>query len=80
MKMPPVREHASSLIFHAEPLDSTACLQKKWCMWKHAVLINNYSIFSTAFYMIIMVIKLALKLRLFHQFAFVVLEICLINR
>ena len=48
----------------------TACLNKKWCMWKCAILINYYLIFSTAFYMILKITKLALKYRLFHQICF----------
>ena len=47
-------------------------------MRKCAILINNYSIFFTAFYMIFKITtRLALKCRLFH--AFINLEICLIN-
>ena len=29
--------------------------KKKWCMWKCTILINNCSVFSTAFYMIFMI-------------------------
>ena len=48
---------------------NTACL-KKWYMWKCAILINNFSIFSTAFYMIFKITKLALKYRVFHRICF----------
>ena len=41
-------------------------VSKYWCMWKCANLTNNCSIFSTVFYTIFKITKLALKYRLFH--------------
>ena len=63
------RKFFPALLVSYTSLD-TQRVSKKWFMWKCAILIYNCSIFSTTFYMILKITKLALIYRLFYRICF----------